>query len=70
MKKQFDQNCRNAKNPANRFLKKRTAKSEIEQIFIKRDFENRQLKSVLKRAVEKEFAPQKLIDSIRQEIRS
>jgi hypothetical protein len=63
MKKNLHQNSRNAKNPAEGFLKKRAEKFE------EGDYESRKLKNLLRRAVEKEFAPQSLIDSIGQRIR-
>lgn len=65
----------NGKNPVNFYFKTKKEKLDAEKYSDKnadwQDFSNEslRLKKLLKRAVEKEFAPQKLIDSIRSEIR-
>lgn len=68
--------CRGAKALFNKYLKKQIENFELERHFdVCRDCQNtssesRKLKNFLQRAAEKEFAPQSLIDAIRQGIRS
>ena len=76
MDKYLNENCLSAKNLMNKYLKKQIENFELERHFdicpdcqITTD-ENRKLKKMLQRAVANEFAPQNLIDSIRQAIRS
>lgn len=75
MKKILSENCGDVKNLMDKYLEKQVKKFEIEQHAEDcRDCqdvsnESRKLKTLLKRAVEKEFAPQSLIDSIKQGIR-
>ena len=75
MKKFLNENCGGAKNLMNEYLAKQVKNFEFEQHLEDcracRDVSNesRKLKFLLKRAVEKEFAPQSLMDSIRCGIR-
>ena len=76
MDKYLNENCRSAKNLMNKYLKKQIENFELERHFdICLDCQNtsnesRKLKKMLQRAVANDFAPQNLIDSIRQAIRS
>ena len=75
MNKFLNKNGGGANNLMNEYLKKQVKDFEIEpRTEDCRDCqdvsnESRKLKNLLKRAVEKEFAPQSLVDSIRQGIR-
>ena len=76
MDKYLNENCRSAKNLMNKYLKNQIENFELERHFdICLDCRNaadetRKLKKMLQRAVANDFAPQNLIDSIRQAIRS
>lgn len=75
MVKFLNEECRSEKNPMNKYHKKQKETKAPERYFeICRDGqdtpgESGKMKNLLRRTVEKEFAPQSLIDSIRQGIR-
>ena len=75
MNKFLNENCSEAKNLMDKYLEKQVQSFEIEphtEDYRERQDvsnENQKLKNLLKGAVEKEFAPQSLIDSIRCGIR-
>ncbi|HEX8288864.1 MAG TPA: hypothetical protein VF556_12760 [Pyrinomonadaceae bacterium] len=75
MNKVINENCKDGKKIINFYLKQQVKKIEIENHFENcaecREVsgEDARLKFLLKRAVEREFAPQSLVDSIRNGIR-